>query len=219
MSVTIQDDMMAAAVAMPRKQGDAFLVALLRYGFLGEDPGGKQPWYPTFITCKDRVDLSVKRSNTGAGRKSKAQAPQKSNAGFDCNQTQDLIPISEPDNRDEMSRDEMSREKKRDPDSKSKPKSSAEIAEVIAHLNEVCGTGYDPGSDTSRKYVGARLGEGFTVDDCKRVIDNMAAQWLDDDRMRRYLRPSTLFRKEKFEGYLNQGLLQARGGERYAEYD
>ena len=57
-----------------------------------------------------------------------------SNAGFDWNQTQDLITISESDNRDEMSRDEMSRETKMDPDSKSKPKSNAETAEVIAHL-------------------------------------------------------------------------------------
>ena len=35
------------------------------------------------------------------------------------------------------------------------------------------------------------------------VIDRKCADWLDDDKMREHLRPSTLFRVDKFEEYLN----------------
>lgn len=87
---------------------------------------------------------------------------------------------------------------------------------VIAHLNAACGTAYRPSSAKSRQLVGARLREGFSAEDCERVIDNMAARWLGDERMRRYLRPETLFNATKFEGYLNAGPPRASPAEAIA---
>ena len=87
---------------------------------------------------------------------------------------------------------------------------------VIAHLNATCGTAYRLGSAKSRQLVGARLREGFSAEDCERVIDNMAARWLGDERMRRYLRPETLFNATKFEGYLNAGPPRAAPAEAIA---
>ena len=55
MAVLIQDDMLEAASMMTKKQGGEFLLALLHYGFTGEEPTGKYSWLPTFIACKDRV--------------------------------------------------------------------------------------------------------------------------------------------------------------------
>ena len=200
MSVTIQDDMWRSAKAMRGKQGEAFLLSLLRFGFDGEEPDEDSPIFPYFVLCKDRVDLSVKRSNTGAGRKSKADPPKKSKPEFDSNQNAGTAEINEPDNREEVSRGEN--EKSREGDESNR--FDSEIAEIVEHLNTTCGTNYRQKSNACRKYIGARLAEGFTVADCKRVIDNMAARWLNDERMRQYLRPTTLFRPEKFEGYLNQ---------------
>jgi len=74
--------------------------------------------------------------------------------------------------------------------------------EVIRYLNEVAGTNYRY-SESSRKDIRARLNEGFTVDQCKTVIDKKCAEWLNDE-MAKYLRPQTLFQASKFEGYLNQ---------------
>ena len=199
MSVTIQDDMWRSAKAMRGKQGEAFLLSLIRYGFDGEEPDEDSPIFPYFVLCKDRIGLSVRRSNTGAGRKSKAEQRKKSKPEFDSNQNAETTEINEPDNREEMSRGEN--EKRREGIDSNQ--FDSEIAEIIAHLNAACGTNYRPKSNTCRKYIGARLAEGFTVEDCKRVVDNMAARWLNDDRMRQYLRPNTLFRPEKFEGYLN----------------
>ena len=49
----------------------------------------------------------------------------------------------------------------------------------------------------------ARIAEGYTVDDFKKVIDIKAEEWLGTE-MDKYLNPSTLFRPSNFEKYLNQ---------------
>lgn len=73
--------------------------------------------------------------------------------------------------------------------------------EVIDFLNQVAGTSYKH-SETSRKPIRARLNDGFTVDDCKRVICNRWKAWRGTE-WQQYMRPDTLFRPSKFEGYLN----------------
>ena len=77
------------------------------------------------------------------------------------------------------------------------------VRAVIEHLNEVTGKSYDYRRDSSSKPVTARLNEGYTVEDCIKVIDVKASEWLRTD-MRKYLRPETLFRASKFESYLQQ---------------
>lgn len=69
MAVTIQDDMLEAAGQMSKKDGDAFLLALLAYGYTGAEPKGKPTWLPTFTTCKKRITLSEK-----SRKKAKAMA-------------------------------------------------------------------------------------------------------------------------------------------------
>lgn len=79
-----------------------------------------------------------------------------------------------------------------------------QIAEaVIDYLNVKADKNYRY-TATNRKLIGARLHEGFTQEDCERVIDHKVEQWKGDDNMDQYLRPSTLFAPTKFEGYLNQ---------------
>lgn len=58
------------------------------------------------------------------------------------------------------------------------------------------------------KHINARLKEGHTVEEMKTVIDRKVAEWKGGP-MDEYLRPSTLFNSEKFEGYLNAGPKQA----------
>lgn len=77
------------------------------------------------------------------------------------------------------------------------------VRAVIEHLNEVTGKSYDYRRNSSSKPVTARLNEGYTVDDCIKVIDVKASEWLRTD-MSKYLRPETLFRASKFESYLQQ---------------
>lgn len=78
------------------------------------------------------------------------------------------------------------------------------VKEVIDYLNQKAGTKYRATTAATKRLVGARLKEGFTVDDCKKVIDNKVADWLTDEKMKNYLRPNTLFQASKFESYLNE---------------
>jgi uncharacterized phage protein (TIGR02220 family) len=74
---------------------------------------------------------------------------------------------------------------------------------IIRHLNQKAGTAFRE-NDTNIELVQARLSEpGVTVEDCKKVIDRQCAEWLGTE-MEKYLQPSTLFRKSKFENYYAQ---------------
>lgn len=71
---------------------------------------------------------------------------------------------------------------------------------VIDYLNTVAGTKYQK-TPKNRSYINARIGEGHTPEDCRRVIDSRWAMW-KGTAMQEYMRPCTLFNSEKFEGYL-----------------
>lgn len=82
--------------------------------------------------------------------------------------------------------------------------SSAEaIRQIIDYLNTKTDKHFSPKTKETQKTINARLKEGYTVDDFKRVIDNKVQDWSGGD-MEQYLRPSTLFRPSNFEAYLNQ---------------
>ena len=79
---------------------------------------------------------------------------------------------------------------------------SDEVKEIVDYLNQAAGTNYKTGTGKTVRSIKARLNEGFTVDDFKKVIDKKVAEWKGSD-MEKYIRPETLF-GSKFEGYLNQ---------------
>jgi uncharacterized phage protein (TIGR02220 family) len=77
------------------------------------------------------------------------------------------------------------------------------IVEVINYFNHKTNANYKPGTYKTQEIIRARIREGFTLEDFKKVIDIKTAEWLDDPQMNKYLRPATLF-GTKFESYLNQ---------------
>lgn len=80
---------------------------------------------------------------------------------------------------------------------------SAESEEIIDYLNAICSTRYKTSTPKTKTFIESRLKEGFTVDDFKKVIATKYQDWGHDEKMKKYLRPETLF-GNKFEGYLNQ---------------
>lgn len=78
-----------------------------------------------------------------------------------------------------------------------------DIKVIIDYLNEQTGSHFKANTSETQKSIKARLKEGYTVDDFKRVIDSKVKDWVDDERMKDYLRPQTLFRPANFEAYLN----------------
>ena len=75
--------------------------------------------------------------------------------------------------------------------------------EIIDYLNLTVGTNYKASSKKTKDLIKARFNEGFTIDDFKVVIDKKTMEWINDNKMKGYLRPETLF-GTKFESYLNQ---------------
>ena len=82
-------------------------------------------------------------------------------------------------------------------------KADTEATDDIDYLNAKTGSSYRATTEANVKPIRARLNDGFSVEDCKKVIDIKAGQWLNTEQSK-YLRPETLFRPSKFEGYLNE---------------
>lgn len=102
-------------------------------------------------------------------------------------------------------------------DKKKEDTLASKVALIISYLNEKTGRNekgqipFDPKKAVS--YLRARFNEGRTVKDCIDVIDIKLKDWLDDDKMSEYLRPSTLFRKTNFENYFTK-----KRPDKYAKY-
>ena len=75
--------------------------------------------------------------------------------------------------------------------------------EIVDYLNNSAGTNYRASSKKTRELIKARINEGYTLEDFKVVIEKKTREWINDNKMKAYLRPETLF-GTKFEGYLNQ---------------
>lgn len=67
MPVNVQDDFWDAAQYMPDDQAREFVYAIVRFGMTGEEPEPGEPWYPTFVACRGRVELSVAKQRKAKG--------------------------------------------------------------------------------------------------------------------------------------------------------
>lgn len=74
--------------------------------------------------------------------------------------------------------------------------------DIIAHLNLTANKQFKATTKATQRHINARLKEGFTLDDFKRVIDAKVQAWKNDRKMQEFIRPETLF-GPKFESYLN----------------
>ena len=79
-----------------------------------------------------------------------------------------------------------------------------DVSEILNYLNKTAHKNFRASSTATQRIVKARLKEGYTVEDFKRVIDIKTQQWLNNPDMNKYLQPNTLFAASKFEGYLNE---------------
>ena len=110
---------------------------------------------------------------------------------------------SEPETIDDA-KGEPRTEQPEKPKKAKETKADTDATEVIDYLNTKTGSSYRATTEANIKPIRARLNDGFTVEDCKKVIDTKSGQWLNNPDMVKYLRPATLFSPSKFEGYLNE---------------
>lgn len=84
-----------------------------------------------------------------------------------------------------------------------------DIQRVLKHLNDRSGSSFrwkNPSGKPTAHATAVRelLKSGYTVEQLIEVVDRKADQWGVSDTMRQYLRPQTLFRRSKFEAYLDE---------------
>lgn len=90
------------------------------------------------------------------------------------------------------------------PPPEAKPKSlKAEARDILAFLNEKAERVYQP-VDANLEFIVARLKEGATATQCRQVIVRKVREWKADEKMSAYLRPATLFNREKFNQYAGE---------------
>lgn len=89
---------------------------------------------------------------------------------------------------------------------------------VVNYLNEKIGSKYKSSTPKTKSLIKARTNEGFNVDDFKQVIDVKSNEWLRDSKMKKFLRPETLF-GNKFEGYLQEAQVKTVRHVNQDEYD
>jgi len=83
------------------------------------------------------------------------------------------------------------------------------VIEVMGWLNKRSGKNFrafdaNENLTASGRLIYDRLKSGATVEQMRAVIAIRAREWAGDDKMQRYLRPSTLFRASNFENYLGE---------------
>lgn len=78
---------------------------------------------------------------------------------------------------------------------------------IIEHLNNKTGKKFSHKSSANQKLIKARFNEDYTLEDFIRVIDIKTNEWINDEKMKSYLQPSTLFRGSNFDKYLNQEVI------------
>ena len=94
------------------------------------------------------------------------------------------------------------KDKDTDTDTKSHESDTDDIPlSLISYLNQKTGSSYKVDADITGRII-SLFGQGYSVEDMRTVIDRKCAEWCDDEKMRSYLRPSTLF-GDKFAEYLN----------------
>ncbi len=79
-----------------------------------------------------------------------------------------------------------------------------DLVAPIEYLNQKTKKNFDPKNKGNQDLIRARYAEGRTIEQLKQVIDKKVKDWLTDEKMNRYLRPSTLFNRTNFENYLNE---------------
>jgi uncharacterized phage protein (TIGR02220 family) len=91
--------------------------------------------------------------------------------------------------------------------------------QIVEELNQKTGKQYRWNTTETKALIRARLNDGFSPEDFKKVIFIKAKQWLGDEKFSPYLRPKTLF-SSKFEDYLQEwNSYRKKEEQQKAEYD
>ena len=82
------------------------------------------------------------------------------------------------------------------------PLNSIMCSKAVDLLNTLSGSSFRADTKSTQRLIAARENEGYSLADIEMVIRHQCELWGKDEKMRKYLRPETLF-GNKFEAYLS----------------
>ena len=82
------------------------------------------------------------------------------------------------------------------------PLNSIMCSKAVDLLNTLSGSSFRADTKATQRLIAARENEGYSLADIELVIRHQCRLWGEDEKMRQYLRPQTLF-GNKFEAYLS----------------
>lgn len=96
----------------------------------------------------------------------------------------------------------------------SQAKREPDIEKILSHLNKKTGSNYQTRNQTVKKLIEKHIKSGYEVEDFLTVIEKKCLEWGKDEKMKKYIRPVTLF-GSKFEQYLEEPWADGRINEKY----
>lgn len=194
---------------------DALFVALLESGWIDAHPSGY-----TVHDVADHADNTWKANLKRAGLEFwNYSVPTQETPSQDEITTESQLSSEPPKPEPEPEPEPLLLGGASPPDSPSEPEKSQKpekiippgVVDVLETLQRVAGRKFIPhGSQAG--FVRARLKDGATVEQMALVIEHRAALWMNDPRMRDYLRPQTLFCAKHWEDYLPLAVQWANAG-------
>jgi len=137
----------------------------------------------------------------------KSALEEDSQGSYVLGMTSGIPMVDKMDTQVRLGKDRLGKE--RDIQSSSDELDDIPYKEIIDYLNEKTGSQFRNNTKKTQTLIKARFAEGFNLDNFKKVIDTKAAEWLNDSKMSKFLRPETIF-GTKFESYLNQKSINNR---------
>lgn len=71
--------------------------------------------------------------------------------------------------------------------------------------------------EANKKFIRARLNEGYSFEDLVLVARDKYNEWKSDPKMRQYIRISTLYNAEKFQGYIDSAHEKLESSDNYID--
>lgn len=201
----IMDSWAKTIMCAPKEQAGELIQLLCRYNATGDDSCDDPMVSAVFAGWKEQIDANNEAYEAKVEGARKAREKKNS----DIKDDQELIAVDIKDNqetiKDDIKGDNDNVYVNISPNGDNYILSSASdtIKEIVDYLNTKTSKKFSPKTAETKRAISARLKEGYTIDDFKKVIDNKVSDWTDGD-MQKYLRPQTLFRPSNFEAYLNE---------------
>ena len=169
--------------------------AITEYALNGSEPELKGGALGIFKLIKPQIDANNRRFENGhKGGRPKSQTETETKPKENQTKTKDEPNVNV----------NVNENVNKDINIVGKPDIMSDVIAVVDYLNQKTQSNFKAKTEATKKSIIARLKEGYTVEDFKRVIDAKVKDWSDDPDMREYLRPQTLFRPSNFESYLNE---------------